>query len=94
MQVHLSVKLHPHGDVTSKNIQACLPQQPPFSQHVLWQCCNPLGILSFMVGILLFNSIFHNGVTSVSISTLKPPLGIIGVLPMKPQASSILSVCI
>jgi len=57
---------------------------PPFSQHVLWQCCNSLGILSSMVEILLFNSVFHDGVTSISISTLKPPLGVIGVLPLKP----------
>ena len=57
----------------------------PFSQHVLWQCCNPLSILSSMVEILLFNLVFHDGVTSVSISTLKPPLGVIGVLPLNPE---------
>ena len=28
-------------------------------------------------------SIFHDGVTSISVSTLKPPLGAIGVLPLK-----------
>ena len=29
-------------------------------------------------------SIFHDGVTPVSVSTLKPLLGVIGVLPLKP----------
>jgi len=47
-----------------------------------------------MVEILLFNPVFHDGVAPVSVSTLKPPLGVIGVLPLKPQASPILSVCI
>jgi len=28
--------------------------------------------------------VFHDGVTPVSVSTLKPLLGVIGVLPMKP----------
>ena len=87
-------RLHPHNVVISKNIQACLPQQLSFSQHVLWQCCNYLGILSSMAEILLFNSVFHDGVTPVSISTLKPLLGVIRVFPLKPQASPILSVCI
>ena len=44
--------------------------------------------------ILLFNLVFYNGVTSVSISTLKPLLGIIGALPLKPWAFPIISVCI
>ena len=74
-------------------IQAHLPQWPSFSQHILWWCCNPPGILSSTAGILLFNSVFHDGVTPVSVSTLKPPLGVIGVLPLKPQASPILSIC-
>jgi len=39
-------------------------------------------------------SIFHDGATPVSVSTLKSLLGVIGVLPLKPQASPILSVCI
>jgi len=47
-----------------------------------------------MTEILLFNSVFHDGVAPVSVSTLKPPLGAIGVLPLKPRASPILSVCI
>ena len=56
-------------------IQARLPWRPPFSQHILWQCCNLPDILSSMAEILLFNSVFHDGVAPVSVSTLKPPLG-------------------
>ena len=78
----------------SLNLQAHLPRRPPFSQHVLWRCYNPLGILSSTAEILLFNSVFHDGVAPVSVSTLKPLLGAIGVLPLKPRASSIVSVCI
>jgi len=37
-----------------------------------------------MAGILLFNSVFHDGVAPVSVSTLKPPLRAIRVLPLKP----------
>jgi len=37
-----------------------------------------------MAEILLFNSVFHDGVAPVSVSTLKPLLGAIGVLPLKP----------
>jgi len=46
------------------------------------------------VEILLFNSVFHDGVTPVSVLTLKPLLGAIGVLPLKPRASPKLLVCI
>ena len=88
MQVHLS----------GNNVPVVEPPlnytSPPFSQHVSWQCCNHLDILSSMAEILLFNSVFHDGVTPVSVSTLKPLLGVIGVLLLKPQVSSILSVCI
>jgi len=38
-----------------------------------------------MVEILLFNSVFHDGVTLVSVSTLKPLLGAIEVFPLKPE---------
>ena len=54
------------------NIQACLLWQLPFLQHILGQYCNPLGIPSSIVGILLFNLVFHDRVTPVSVSTLKP----------------------
>jgi len=77
-----------------QNIQAHLPQWPPFSQYILEQCCKPLGIPSSKAEILLFNSVFHDRVTPVSVSTLKPLLGIIGVVLLKPQVSPILSVCI
>jgi len=45
--------------------------------------------LSFTAEILLFNLVFHDGVTPVSISALKPLLGVIGVIPLKPRASLI-----
>ena len=65
------------------NIQACLPWWLSFSQHVLWWCCNHLGIPSSTAEILLFNLVFHDGVTPVSVSTLKPLLRVIGVLLLK-----------
>jgi len=37
-----------------------------------------------MVEILLFNLVFYDGVTPVSVSTLKPLLGVIEALPLKP----------
>jgi len=45
--------------------------------------------LPSMVKILLFDSVFHDRVTSISISILKPLLGVIGAIPLKPQASPI-----
>ena len=75
-------------------IQAHLPWQPSFSQHVLWWCYNHPDIPSSTAGILLFNSVFHDRVIPVSVSTLKLPLRVIEVLPLKPQASFILSICI
>ena len=75
-------------------LQARLPWRPPFSQHVSWRCCNPPGIPSSTAEILLFNSVFHDGVAPVSVSTLKLPLGVIGVVTLKLRASPIISVCI
>jgi len=82
MQVHLSGN-YITAVKSPSNIQACLPWWPPFSQHVLWQCCNHLGILSSMAEILLSNSVFHEQVTPISVSTLKPLLGVIKVLLLK-----------
>ena len=73
-------KLHLRGVI----IQVCLPQWPPFLQHVLWRCCNHPGIPSSTVEILLFNLVFHDKVTPVSVSTLKLLLGVIGVFLLKP----------
>ena len=79
-----------HPETTSpqwshlQNIQACLPWWPPFSQHISWWCCNHPGIPSSTVEILLFNLVFYDRVTPVSVSTLKPPLRVIGVFPLKP----------
>jgi len=50
---------------------------------VSWQCCELPDILSSTAEILLFNSVFHGGVAPVSVSTLKPPLRTIEVLPLK-----------
>jgi len=73
MQVHSSRNTSPwwsHLQI----IQARLPWRPLFLQHVSWRCCNPPDILSSIVEILLFNLVFHDGVTPVSVSTLKPML--------------------
>ena len=94
MQVHLSGKLHPCGDATSE-----LYKPTFYGGHLsrnmsyggaatLWD------IPSSTVEILLFNSVFHDGVAPISVSILKPPLGAIVVLPLKPQASPILPLCI
>ena len=42
------------------------------------------GGLAYDTEILLFNLVFHNGVTLVNVSTLKPLLSVIGALPLKP----------
>ena len=42
-----------------------------------------------MTEILLFDSVFYGRVTSVSVFTLKPLLGVIEATPLKPQASPI-----
>ena len=70
-------------------LQARLPQRPPFSQHVSWRCCNPPDIPSSMAEILLFNSVFHDRVDPVSVSTLKLLLGVIGVVTLKPTSFSL-----
>ena len=41
-----------------------------------------------MAEILLFNLVFHDGVTPVSVSILKPLLGVIEVLPLKTPSIS------
>jgi len=70
MQVHLSGNnistVKPPPNHTSLPSMAAT-----FSQHVSWQYCNHLGIPSSIVEILLFNSVFHDGVPPVSVSTLK-----------------------
>ena len=71
MQVHLSGNNIPTVKLSPKHTS------PPFSQHILWQYCNYLGILFSTVEILLFNSVFHDGVTPVSVSILKPLLRVI-----------------
>jgi len=73
-------KLHPHGDIISKLYK------PTFYGGHLSHITSYGGAATIwifhlsMAEILLFNLVFHNGVTPVSVSTLKP------------QASPILSV--
>ena len=57
---------------------------PSFLQYALWWCCNHLGILSSMAEILLFDSVFYDRVTLVSVSILKPLLRIIEAILLKP----------
>jgi len=77
------MQVYPSGNYISAVILSPNYTSPPFSQHVFWQCYNHPDILSFIVEILLFDLVFHDGVTPVSVSTLKPPLGVIGALPLK-----------
>jgi len=63
-----------------------------FLATCLMAVLQPLGILSSTVEILLFNLVFYDRVTPVSVLTLKPLLRVIEVLPLKPQASPILSI--
>jgi len=93
IQVHLSGNYIPTV-ISSPIIQACLPWWLPFLQHTLRQCYNYLGIPSFMAEILLFDSVFHDRVTPVSVLTLKPPLGVIETIPLKSQASLIVEIYI
>ena len=86
------MQVHPSRNYIPVVISSPNHTSPPFLQHILWQCCNHPGILS--AEILLFNLVFYDGVTPVSVSILKPPLGVIGVLPLKTRASPIPSVCI
>jgi len=65
-------------------IKAHLLWQPPFLQYALQWCYNYLSISSSMAEILLFNLVFHDRVTSVSVSTLKPLLRVIGAILLKP----------
>ena len=90
MQVHLSGNNVP----TVKPLPNHTSLPSTVATFVLWWCCEPPDIPSSTAEILLFNSVFHDRVAPVSVSTLKPLLGEIGVLPLKLQASPILSVCI
>ena len=94
MQVHLSGKLHPRGDVTSKKYKPAFHGGHLSRNMSYGGAANPPDIPPSMAEILLFDSVFYDRVAPVSVSTLKPPLGAIGVLPLKPQASPIVSVCI
>ena len=75
-------------------IQAHLLPWSPFLQHASQQWCNYPDILSFIKKILLFDSVFYSRVIHVSISTLKPLLGVIGAIPLKLWISPIVETCI
>ena len=93
MQVHSSRNYIPTVKTPPKHTS--LPSIVAiFLQHVLWRCYNYLDISSSTVEILLFNLVFYNKVIPVSVSTLKPLLGVIGVLLLKLQASPIYSIYI
>ena len=82
-------KLHPYSDIISKLYKPIF-----YSSHLF---CNmsygsTVTIQVFylpIVEILLFNLVFYNRVISISVSILKPLLGVIETIPLKPQASSI-----
>jgi len=42
------------------------------------------GYSIFYDGDTSIDSVFHGGVIPVSVSILKPPLGVIGAIPLKP----------
>ena len=88
------MQVHPSGNNISAVKSSPKHTSPPFLQHILWRYCNHLDIPFSIAEILLFNLVFHDRVTPVSVSTLKPLLKVIGVLPLKPWASPILSFCI
>ena len=87
---HMSYAKSIHLENTSLQYIPCQQLKPAFhssyfshntpygSATTIW------GIPSSMVEILLFDSVFHNGVTPVSVSTLKPPLRVIGAILLKP----------
>ena len=93
MQVYLS----------RNNVPAVEPPlnhtSPPSMAAIFLTTClmavlQPSGYSVLHSGDTPIHLVFHDGVTPVSVSTLKPLLRATGVLPLKPQASPILSVCI
>ena len=76
-------KLHLHG-ISSLN-----HTNPPFTvatflQHASQWWCIHLGILSSMMKVLLIDLVFYSRITSISVLTLKPLLGVIGANLLKP----------
>ena len=65
-----------------------------FLTTCLMAVLQPSGYSVLHGGDTPIHSVFYDRVTPVSVSTLKPPLGATVVLPLKPRASPILSVCI
>ena len=75
-----------HLEITSPQSNHTSPPSTAatFLATCLMAVLQPPGIPSSTVEILLFNLVFHDRVTPVSVSTLKPPLEVIGVLLLKP----------
>ena len=65
----------PHSETTSE------PYKPAFHSGHLSRNTSHGGAATLRIFRL---PLFHDGVAPVSVSTLKPPLGVIGVLPLKP----------
>jgi len=82
MQVHLS----------GNNI----PMVKPPSKHISLSSMVATFLTTRLMAMLQPSrySVFHDGVNPVSVLTLKLLLRVIGVLPLKPQVSPILSICI
>ena len=91
MQVHLS-KNYISTVILPLNHTSLSSMAATFLQHTSQWWCIHLGILSSMTEILLTDSVFYDGVTSISVSTLKPPLKIIGAILLKLQAFSIVGI--
>jgi len=82
-------KLHLCSDITSQLYKPAF-YSSHLSRNIFYKwCCNHPGIPSSMAEILLFDLVFYNRVTPVSVSILKSLLGIMKAIPLKPQASSI-----
>jgi len=83
--VNCYIQVHPSGNYILMVISPPnYTSLPSMVTTFLTTCCNYLDIPSSMVEILLFDSVFHDGVTPVSVLTLKPPLGVIEAIPLKP----------
>ena len=93
MQVHLSRNNVPTVE-PPLNHTSSPSMVATFHATCLMAVLQPSRYSVFHDGDTPIHSVFYDGVTLVSVSTLKPLLGVIGVLPLKPQASSIISVCI
>ena len=82
-------KLHPHGDIISKLYKPTFYSSHLFCNMSYGSAVTIQVFYLLMVKILLFNLVFYDRVISISVSILKPLLGVIETIPLKSQASSI-----